>query len=61
LDNVLIYSEEVIEYLLNNFFNENSFKSKLKFIGEFGLNSWYCWKALGEQDCNEGDLEFFGN
>jgi hypothetical protein len=56
----LIYSEEVIEYLLNKFFSENSFKSKQKFIVEFGLNSWYSWKALAQQECNEGDLEFFG-
>jgi hypothetical protein len=26
---------------------ENSFKSKLKIIGEFGCTS-YCWKALNE-------------
>jgi hypothetical protein len=36
--------------ILNNFLNENSFKSKLKFTREFGLAFDYYWKTLDECD-----------
>jgi hypothetical protein len=41
---------------LNNFFNDNSFKPKLKIIREFGHNHGIIEKALVSR-INEGNLE----
>jgi len=41
---------------LNNFFNDNSFKPKLKIIREFGHNPGIIEKALVSR-INEGNLE----
>ncbi len=50
-----------MEKLLNIelFFTENSFKSKLKNIGQFGHILDLLGKLLLQLGCNEGDLENF--